>query len=252
MNQKNYYDILELSPSATEQEIMRAYRRLALKWHPDKNPHNQNEAEKHFKEISLAYEVLSNKEKRNAYDHQLLFCSQNRRRNSADKNAAYHHSNSNGFNNHYYGKFNNNNRESNIYDDLLARMNSNRLFENRNQTQTQNQNDFKSNFSNHNNTYEYDLFELLNKYTQLDDNRFNSFDGSSLFSSFSANSNFDGIKNEIDKIFASKCANLSSTFKCTKIINGKKLITTKIVKNKTETIIEEQDGVIISRKVKHI
>ncbi len=59
---KDYYEILELPKTASENDIKKAYRRLALKWHPDKNPDNSKEAEKRFKEISEAYEVLSDSE----------------------------------------------------------------------------------------------------------------------------------------------------------------------------------------------
>jgi len=66
--QGDYYDVLGVTSTADENEIKKAYRKLALKWHPDKNPNNIDEATKKFKEISAAYEVLSNAEKRKTYD----------------------------------------------------------------------------------------------------------------------------------------------------------------------------------------
>ncbi|KAF6156993.1 hypothetical protein GIB67_039754 [Kingdonia uniflora] len=64
---KSYYDILQISKGASEDQIKRAYRKLALKYHPDKNQGNE-EANKKFTEISNAYEVLSDQEKRGIYD----------------------------------------------------------------------------------------------------------------------------------------------------------------------------------------
>lgn len=63
-----YYEILGCIRTSNDQEIKKAYRRLALKWHPDKNPHNKDEAERKFKKIAEAYEVLSDKDKRQIYD----------------------------------------------------------------------------------------------------------------------------------------------------------------------------------------
>jgi DnaJ-class molecular chaperone len=68
MTRRSFYDTLGVSKSANEQEIKKAYRKLALQWHPDKNPSNKSEAENKFKQIAEAYEVLSDKSKRSVYD----------------------------------------------------------------------------------------------------------------------------------------------------------------------------------------
>jgi curved DNA-binding protein len=67
MATKDYYQTLGVNKSAGDEEIKRAYRKLAMKYHPDKNP-NKKEAEERFKEINEAYAVLSDKEKRKQYD----------------------------------------------------------------------------------------------------------------------------------------------------------------------------------------
>jgi DnaJ-class molecular chaperone len=68
MNYKDYYAVLGVPKSAAEKDIKSAYRKLARKWHPDANPDNPKAAEEKFKEISEAYEVLSDPEKRKKYD----------------------------------------------------------------------------------------------------------------------------------------------------------------------------------------
>lgn len=68
MNYKDYYNVLGVPKTAAEKDIKSAYRKLARKWHPDANPDNPKQAEEKFKEISEAYEVLGDPEKRKKYD----------------------------------------------------------------------------------------------------------------------------------------------------------------------------------------
>src|ERR671917_296626 len=67
MSKRDYYEVLGIARQASEQEIKSAYRRLAVKFHPDKNP-GDHEAEEKFKEAAEAYSVLSDAEQRARYD----------------------------------------------------------------------------------------------------------------------------------------------------------------------------------------
>lgn len=67
MSKRNFYEVLGVSKTATQDEIKAAYRKLALKYHPDRNPGNK-EAEEKFKEAAEAYEILSSADKRSKYD----------------------------------------------------------------------------------------------------------------------------------------------------------------------------------------
>jgi molecular chaperone DnaJ len=67
MSKRDYYEVLGVSKTATDDEIKKAYRKMALKYHPDKNP-DDKEAEEKFKEAAEAYDVLSNADKRARYD----------------------------------------------------------------------------------------------------------------------------------------------------------------------------------------
>ena len=67
MSDKDYYELLGVDRNASDSEIKKAYRKLAVKFHPDKNP-GDNSAEEKFKEISSAFEVLKDPDKRRKYD----------------------------------------------------------------------------------------------------------------------------------------------------------------------------------------
>src|SRR5258706_7459086 len=67
MAKRDYYEVLGVNRDAPEDDLKKAYRKLAMKWHPDRNPENPK-AEDHFKEAKEAYEVLCEPQKRAAYD----------------------------------------------------------------------------------------------------------------------------------------------------------------------------------------
>lgn len=68
MSSIDYYDVLQVPKNSSNEEIKKSYRKLAMKWHPDKNPNNKEEAAGKFQEIGEAYDVLNDLEKRAIYD----------------------------------------------------------------------------------------------------------------------------------------------------------------------------------------
>ncbi|NXE40382.1 DNJB8 protein, partial [Ptilorrhoa leucosticta] len=89
----DYYKVLGLQKDASQDDIKKSYHKLALKWHPDKNPRNKEEAEKKFKEIVEAYETLSDPQKRSLYDKSVEECRMHRERAAAGYNSFFgsHH-----------------------------------------------------------------------------------------------------------------------------------------------------------------
>src|SRR6266852_8573265 len=67
-NQRDFYEVLGVARTASVDEIKSAYRKAALKWHPDRNPQNKHEAEVKFRESTEAYSALSDPQKRQVYD----------------------------------------------------------------------------------------------------------------------------------------------------------------------------------------
>ena len=67
MAKRDYYEVLGVSKSASQDEIKKAYRKMAIKYHPDKNP-GDKQAEENFKEAAEAYDVLSTPDKKQKYD----------------------------------------------------------------------------------------------------------------------------------------------------------------------------------------
>ena len=67
MNKRDYYEVLGVAKTASEDEIKKAYRKIAIKYHPDRNP-GDKEAEEKFKEAAEAYDVLHDPQKRQQYD----------------------------------------------------------------------------------------------------------------------------------------------------------------------------------------
>ena len=70
-NSKSYYDILNVSPQGSDEDIKRAFRRMALDFHPDCNPHNRAFYDQRFRQISEAYEGLRTKERRARYNRSI-------------------------------------------------------------------------------------------------------------------------------------------------------------------------------------
>ncbi|XP_059171670.1 dnaJ homolog subfamily B member 6-A-like isoform X4 [Physella acuta] len=199
-----YYEVLGIEKSATEQDIKKAYRRLALKWHPDKNPENKDEAKKKFQEISEAYDILSDKKKREVYD---LY-------GRDGVLGGHHHRGDEDFNFDTSGF---------------------------------------GNFHFHFRSPE----EIFRDFFGTDD-PFASFfggfpQGNSFASSFFSQDPFasSGTAHFSSTSFGGPTigGNFRSTSTSTKIVNGKRIVTKKVVENGQETVMVEEDGILKSKSI---
>lgn len=261
----DYYAVLSVSRDASEAEIKKAYRKLALKWHPDKNPDNKEEADRRFKEISEAYEVLSDKDKRSVYDQYGKEGLNGGGGNDFSHNPHYHHftfrnpedvfkdffggrdpfadffSNTGfspfgGFESMMFGgdpfaDLNSHNGHSSRhhgYHRPHSRQHHHRSGRHHQQQQQQ--------IENYGGLHHQMMFGGFPSFFQdpFFDTGFSSFSSSS-FSAGSQPTQMGG--------------NFRSTSTSTKFVNGKKIVTQKVVENGSETVTVEEDGVVTSMTV---
>ncbi|XP_041977186.1 dnaJ homolog subfamily B member 6 isoform X2 [Aricia agestis] len=221
----DYYRTLGVSRTATEAEIKKAYRKLALKWHPDKNPDNADEANRRFKEISEAYEVLSDERKRQVYDQ--------------------------------YGKeglSSSRGRRSAATDDFDFGLYTGYPFTFRDPDEV-----FREFFGG---SAFGELFGELNGHSQRHGRR-GQHSGTSLTSSlfsplgfgmglndiFASNGNFTSFSTFNSALAGPGSANMKSVTTTTRIVNGKKITTKKVMENGRETVMSYENGVLKSKTV---
>lgn len=214
----DFYEVLELTREASQSEIKKAYRKLALRWHPDKNPDNKDEAEKQFKSISQAYEVLSDEKRRRIYDQYGI------------EGILGEGQSNGGFNG--FGGFNGGMDPFDLLQGFgMGSMgfgfNLNNLFNN----VFRDPNDvFREFFNTTNDDFGTDLFAASG---------FAPGAASSSSMSFQFGSSSGGKLG----------GNVKKTSTSTKIVNGKKIVTKKVVENGQETITVVEDGVLKSKMV---
>ncbi|XP_031551238.1 dnaJ homolog subfamily B member 6-like [Actinia tenebrosa] len=236
----DYYEILEISRSATEADIKKAYRKLALLWHPDKNPDIKEAAEEKFKEISEAYEVLSNKERRDIYDRYGRdgLTGGGGRGAGPDFDFDFHFHRPEEIFKNFFGT---NDPFSTFFDDDIPGFGSSFFSRKK-----------KNNPSNRRNEPSHHGSLFSDPFSDRFSDPFGGFGfgfsrsfGQDPFStsSFASFSNFGNGGNGVG------AANVRSTSTSTKYVNGKKITKKKIVENGKETVEEYENDTLIKRIV---
>ncbi|CAJ1079183.1 dnaJ homolog subfamily B member 2 isoform X2 [Xyrichtys novacula] len=202
----DYYKVLGVPKTASQDDIKKAYRKLALKWHPDKNPDNKEEAEKKFKEVAEAYEVLSDKSKRDEYDR----FGNDRMRQTGSSTSDFS-SDFPGFNFTFRSP-------DEVFREFFA-----------------GQDPFTGFFD--------DFSSFGSSSTRMGPSRFFSFPSAGVdFTSFSSSmGGFDGMD-----CMGGGTGNFKSVSTSTRIVNGKRTTTKKIKENGQERVEIEEDGVLKS------
>ncbi|XP_075969571.1 dnaJ heat shock protein family (Hsp40) member B6 mrj isoform X1 [Anticarsia gemmatalis] len=272
----DYYRVLGVTRTASEAEIKKAYRKLALKWHPDKNPDNADEANRRFKEISEAYEVLSDANKRKVYDAR------------GSSHHAHRYTSKNGVNGHRHFNF------KGFFGDTPFH----RFFERKRRVYDQygkeGLNNGRGRRSAADEDYDFgyasfpftfrdpeevfreffggspfgDLFAEINGHghhprhgrrshpsTSLTSSLFSPFGFGmhgldDIFAHAASNGNtFTSFSTFNSSLAGPGSANMRSTTTTTRVVNGKKITTKKVTENGRETVMSYENGVLKSKTV---
>ncbi|XP_013186615.1 dnaJ homolog subfamily B member 6 [Amyelois transitella] len=226
----DYYRVLGVTRIATEAEIKKAYRKLALKWHPDKNPDNSDEANRRFKEISEAYEVLSDERKRRVYDQygKEGLNSSRGRRSGVDDDYDFG-----------YASFPFTFRDpEEVFREFFGGSPFGNLFAEINGHGHHHRHGRRSHHPSTSLTSS--LFSPFGFGMGLDDIFAHGGPNGNTFTSFSTfNSSLAGPGS----------ANMRSTTTTTRVVNGKKITTKKVTENGRETVMSYENGVLKSKTV---
>ncbi|XP_056633694.1 dnaJ homolog subfamily B member 6-like [Diorhabda sublineata] len=220
----DYYKVLKVPRNASTDEIKKAYKKLALKWHPDKNPDNKEEATRRFREISEAYEVLSDAKKRKTYDK---YGTVNPGRNSSQNYEDLFD---------FGGSFHFTFRDP---EEVFREFFGTSMFEFLNDDFPHRRNKHRSSSGHSNNM-----------------SLFGPMGGGFLDGFLSGHKDFGSVFSSVESSFsASSSPNGSYTRKvatATKVVNGKKITTKKILENGKETVMKYENDVLTSKTINGI